>query len=146
MAHHTPRTQDLPLTQFERRIRRYWLFLGWMLVLFVIYLSVTPTPIQLPGEGGDKFAHMLAYCVLMSWFANIYEVPGQRAMFAVGFVAMGIALEFVQRWTGYRTYEVADMVADAVGVAAGWIFAPPRMPVYVHMMEMFYRIRRRTVK
>jgi hypothetical protein len=33
---------------------------------------------------------------------------------------LGIALEFVQRGLGYRSFEIADMVADAVGVAAGY--------------------------
>jgi VanZ family protein len=32
---------------------------------------------------------------------------------------MGIALEFAQRWLGYRSFEVADMVANTVGVALG---------------------------
>ncbi len=43
-------------------------------------------------------------------------------------VALGIALEYAQRATGYRSFEVADMVADALGVAIGWLAAPPRLP------------------
>ena len=110
-----------------------------MWVLFVIYLSVTPAPIQLPIELGDKFSHGLAYLVLMSWFANLYQVPAQRTMSAIGFIVMGIALEFVQRWTGYRSFEMSDMVAGAVGVAAGWLLAPPRLPNYLHMTEKLFR-------
>ena len=54
--------------------------------------------------------------------------------FAIGFIALGIALEFVQRWTGYRSFEVADMAADAAGVAVGWLIAPPRIPNYLQGM------------
>ncbi len=88
-------------------------------------------------EEGDKFGHGLAYATLMSWFANLYEVSARRMQFAIGFIALSIALEFVQRWTGYRSFEVADMVAGAAGVAAGWIFAPPRVPNYLRGTEKF---------
>jgi VanZ family protein len=43
-------------------------------------------------------------------------------------VALGIALEYAQRTTGYRSFDIADMVADAAGVAIGWLLAPPRLP------------------
>ena len=110
------------------------------MVLLVIYLSLTPTPIQIPVEQGDKFSHTLAYCVLMSWFANLYRALSRRTMFALGFVVLAIALEFVQRETGYRTFEIADMAAGTVGVAAGWLLAPPRLPNYLHWLERLCRM------
>lgn len=106
-----------------------------MLVFFVVYLSLTPDPVQLPVAEGDKFGHVFAYAALMSWFSNLYESPVRRVQIGIGFVALGVSLEFVQRWTGYRSFEVADMAADAAGVAAGWIFASPRIPNYLHAME-----------
>ncbi len=122
------------------RLRRLWLSLGWMLVLLVVYLSVTPTPIQLPVEQGDKASHVFAYFVLMSWFANLYSVPAQRAMFALGFIVLAVTLEYVQRATGYRTFEIADMAAGTVGVAAGWLLAPPRLPNYLRWLERLCRM------
>ena len=115
--------------------RQCWLIVGWALVLLVITLSVTPAPIQVPVEEGDKLGHVLAYAVLMFWFANAYGLSAQRMMLAIGFVVMGIALEFVQRWIGFRSFEIADMVAGAAGVAAGWVAAPPRMPNCLSLME-----------
>jgi hypothetical protein len=35
-------------------------------------------------------------------------------------IAMGVALEFAQGELGYRTYEVYDMYANALGVLLGW--------------------------
>jgi VanZ family protein len=110
-----------------------------MLVLVVIYLSLTPIPIQLPVDNGDKFGHAFAYFVLMWWFANLHESTSSRALYAAGFTALAIVLEFVQRWSGYRTFEVADMVAGAAGVAAGWMLAPPRLPNCLHLMERYCR-------
>jgi len=74
-----------------------------------------------PGEQGDKFGHIVAYSTLMIWFATIHRAWRKRLALAVGFVLLGIALEFAQRLTGYRTFDVADMVADAVGVFIGWL-------------------------
>jgi VanZ family protein len=119
--------------------RRYWQAAGWALVLLIVYLSLTPHPVQVPVEQGDKFEHVFAYGALMSWFANLYEQPARRVRYAAGFIALGIGLEFVQRLTGYRSFEVADMAADAVGVAAGWLCAPPRMPNYLRWVEKFFR-------
>ena len=127
----TPRDQVQPTTI---KFRPLWLVLGWLLVLFVIYVSVIPDPVQFPVAQGDKFGHVLAYAVLMSWFANLYRLTGRRMQFAIGFVSLGIALEFVQQQTGYRSLEVADMAADAAGVVVGWLVAPPRIPNYLHEM------------
>ena len=33
---------------------------------------------------------------------------------------MGVAIEFLQGMTGYRTFEVADMIANAIGAALGF--------------------------
>jgi VanZ family protein len=121
------------------KARRLWLALGWTLILLVTYLSLTPAPIELPLEEGDKFSHILAYLVLMSWFANLYETRAQRIGFALGFIVLGVALEFLQRWTGYRSFQVTDMAASAVGVALGWMLAPPRTPHYLRIIEKVCR-------
>jgi VanZ family protein len=110
-----------------------------MLVLFVIYLSLTPAPVTLPIREGDKLSHAFAYFMLMSWFANLYPSLSLRAGFAAGFTALGVILEFVQLWTGYRSFEVTDMTAGALGVAAGWVTAPPRLPNYLALAERLWR-------
>jgi glycopeptide antibiotics resistance protein len=37
----------------------------------------------------------------------------------IGFIAMGVGLEFLQGELGYRTLDFADMVANALGVLFG---------------------------
>jgi VanZ family protein len=98
--------------------RRAGLALGWAWVVAIIYLSVTPSPPQIPVESGDKVGHFLAYGVAAFWFSLFYKRKG-AFLHGLGLIALGIALEFVQRRLGYRSFEVADMAADAIGVAAG---------------------------
>lgn len=121
--------------------RRLWLTLGAALVVSVIWLSLTPAPIQIPVAEGDKLGHLLAYGSLMLWFSNLYENSIARVIIAVSLVAMGIALEFIQGWTGYRTFDIADMIANASGVLAGWTLASPRIPNFLRRIEMlpFFR-------
>jgi VanZ family protein len=123
----------------RHRARSLWLALGWTLVALVVYLSLTPAPITLEVQEGDKFLHTFAYFVLMSWFANLYPGARPRARLAAGFVALGVTLEFVQLWTGYRSFDLTDMASGAVGVAAGWITAPPRFPNYLALAERVWR-------
>lgn len=99
----------------------YWLHIGWIMVLLVIYLSLTASPPQVPKfQFSDKFEHLLAYFMLMGWFGQLYPAFSRQIISALGFVLMGILLEFVQGWSGYRMFEVQDMLANTTGVLLGW--------------------------
>jgi VanZ family protein len=60
----------------------------------------------------------------MFWFAFLYRRTPTRLGYAIGFIAMGVAIEFIQPLTG-RNFELADMAADAIGVLLGWGAAMP---------------------
>jgi hypothetical protein len=117
------------------RFQRLWQAIGLVLIAFVIDMSLTPDPIVLPGSHGDKYGHVLAYGTLMYWFAQLHGRGTARCLWALFFVAMGIGLEFVQGLTDYRSFEVEDMLADAVGVLAAWMVAPPRTPHLIRFVE-----------
>lgn len=115
--------------------RAAWICIGWLLVLLVIYLSLRSGPVFIAESFGDKLQHVFAYCVLMLWFSNYYQSRSLRMGYACGFVVLGVGLEFIQHLTGYRTFEIADMAADAIGVAVGWSLAPPRAPSVLAAIE-----------
>jgi len=102
------------------RRRGLWLTGGWLMVAAIIWLSLTPLPPSVEIEYGDKFGHLFAYGALMFWFCQLYAARGARLACAIGFAAMGVALEFIQGALGYRSFEVADMFANALGVLIGW--------------------------
>jgi len=101
------------------RYRRVWLLLGWGMVAAVVVLSLIPMDADL-GEGRDKLAHFAAYGSLTFWFVIMVRGRARQVGVAVAFTAMGVALEFLQGMTGYRDFEVADMLANAIGAAVGW--------------------------
>ncbi|HYX66324.1 MAG TPA: VanZ family protein [Burkholderiales bacterium] len=105
-------------------MRRACIAVGWALVAFILWASLTPSPpkIDFGIEQADKLGHAGAYAATMFWFAQLYVRGAVRLRYALGLIVLGIALEFIQGHVG-RDFEVADMVADAIGVALGWLAA-----------------------
>lgn len=93
---------------------------GWAYAFGIIVLSLTTSPPD-PGIAyGDKLGHLLAYGGLMFWFCFLYRSSYTRLAYGTGWIALGVALEFAQGATGTRSFELADMAANSLGVLLGW--------------------------
>ena len=101
-------------------MRRVWVAAGWGWAAAIVGLSLTPSPPDIDVAYGDKLGHFAAYGLLMFWFSQLYAARRARIGYAIGFIAMGVGLEFIQGALGYRTYEVYDMYANTIGVMLGW--------------------------
>ena len=118
------------------RYRRLWLATGWLMVLIVLILSLMPKPPQpLHFHGADKFEHILAYFVLMGWFAQLYHDQRTRLWIASGLIAMGVAIEILQPILAPRYFEWWDMLADTAGVLLAWALAGPRLSLLLSGFE-----------
>jgi VanZ family protein len=113
------------------KITDYWRAAGWLGVGLIIALSLTPAPPQIGIDNGDKLGHFAAYGLVTLWFAQLYTGLRQRIWLFIGMVALGVAMEYAQGTTDYRSFDVADMFADAIGVSLGWLAAPPRLPNFL---------------
>jgi VanZ family protein len=111
-----------------RRLRVLWYAIGHLLIGLVVVFSLMPNPPEGPDDPGNWSGHLLAYGTLMAWFAQLHERLAMRLAIALGFVALGVSMEFLQGLTDYRTYDVFDMLANTCGVALGLIASPPRVP------------------
>lgn len=100
--------------------RTLWLVLGWAGIAVVVILSLLPNPPHTGVSGGDKIGHLLAYFGLMFWFGQLYR---RHLPWALGFLALGAVLEVIQGLTGYRETSLADLLANATGIALGWLAA-----------------------
>jgi VanZ family protein len=102
--------------------------LGWLAVGALIYESLTPSPPELPQFAfADKLAHFMAYGSIMLWFGFIYS-PGEKyLLLGSSLILLGVALELLQGASGYRSMEVGDASANALGVAVGWLLARTRL-------------------
>jgi hypothetical protein len=56
----------------------------------------------------------------MWWFYQVFKTTVRWAGFLV---LLGITLEFIQGWSGYRHFEYSDMLANSLGVGGGLVLA-----------------------
>ena len=117
--------------------RRTWLGLGWLMVVMVLALCLTPLK-TLPLDNVqsiDKVYHLIAFMALMWWF--VVALPAARWPGVVLLLALlAIGIEITQRYVPYRAASVADVLADMTGVLLGaglaWLtpagFPPLRGP------------------
>jgi VanZ family protein len=120
----------------------FWHWLGWCWVIIACYLFLAPSPPvpELGFEYQDKLGHVIIYTILMAWFGNLYHTRRARIFYAVFFVIMGIALEFLQDMGQDRLFEYTDMLANTVGVILGYILTLGAMRHMLHRIERHLRI------
>lgn len=103
------------------RFLRTYLILGCAYVTLVIYLTLIPQLPQGPDlPFADKGEHLLAYSLMMAWFGCLAREGKLRLKLALGFTALGAALEVLQGLGGVRQMELADALANAMGAGLGW--------------------------
>ena len=107
---------------------KLWLGLGVALVLGVIVLSVIniPPPVK-EVMLHDMVAHLIAYAGLMGWFAQIFRHDLTRLVLVLGFIVLGVGIEFVQAAVPSRQFEVLDMIANSSGALLAWALAYTRI-------------------
>ncbi len=118
------------------KFKKLWIGVGWGLVLGVIVSSLIPPPsfTQIQGHG-DKVAHILAYFVLMGWFAQIYHSNQQRLLYMLGFLLLGVGLEILQGLSGIRHADWLDILANSAGVFLAWYLTKNRFASLLGFIE-----------
>lgn len=118
------------------RFPNLWLTVGFLMIMLVIAVSLMPHPPHMGQFGGnDKLGHFSAYVTMMFWFGQIYTRNRVRWAMALAFVMLGISLEYLQRLGGYRTFEIADMEANAAGVCCALLLAQTRLSRSLAVVE-----------
>ena len=79
---------------------------------------------RIEGVNGGQ---LVAYGWLMLWFSQVYRSISARAAIAIGFALMGVALEYSQGMTGYRTFAYSDMRDNVLGVGMGFALGWTRL-------------------
>lgn len=117
-----------------RSLRLAWLAATAVLVVIIGILTLAPT-VALPHshDHWDKLAHLAAFLALVLPTALLW--PRAAVWVGVLAVAYGGAIELIQPYTG-RSAELADLLADAVGVGLGLLVGARlrRMPLVRRML------------
>ena len=103
----------------------------WLAVGVVVLLSLSPVE-HLPDQAmrlWDKAQHAFGFAGLT--VLGCWAYPTRRVGVPAGLVVLGVAIEWAQAWTGWRHGDGLDMVANAVGIAAGLVSAEAIRRVWV---------------
>ena len=118
------------------RFSNLWLTIGCLLVILVIGATLMRSIPYVPYfRGVDKLGHFAAYVAITFWFGLICGRSRVRWTIAVGFMVMGMCLECLQRMSGYRTFEYADMGANVAGVLCALLLAQTRLSKGLAVVE-----------
>ena len=85
------------------RYKNFWLVMGFTMITFVVYQTLTSSPLGTGIRISDKVLHITGYFGMMGWFIQIFHDKKQKILLATGFISMGIMLEFIQGWGRYTS-------------------------------------------
>ena len=111
----------------------FWKLLAWGMLLTVVGLTLTPRPPEfgrLPLLSWDKAQHFIAYTALMWTFLHAWE-GSHVQRWAILLLVTGVGLEILQGVIGVRVMEYSDMLANSLGVLAGYgVWRTPRGRIF----------------
>lgn len=101
----------------------FWRLALLLLVCAVTWLALTPHPEQYQDRfiAWDKLNHLLAFAALT--VAGALGFVGARVRVAAGMFAFGVLIEVLQSFTPNRSASGLDLLADVLGIAAGFVVA-----------------------
>jgi VanZ family protein len=104
---------------FHRPQVRRLCFLLWG-VAWVVVAILMLTPINAPAPpGADLFAHVVLFGVMAFGAVTFCHHVGGLLLLALITVAAGSGLELAQGLVPYRSFDLLDMLADAIGAGFG---------------------------
>jgi VanZ family protein len=122
-------TTDMFLATTKQRLAQLlrlcalWQFALLASIAVILFLATTAGPLPVPSAPSDKVNHLIAFLELtllvrLGWpqLKPLYFVP-----LLLGF---GMLIEIVQATLPYRDFSMADVAADAAGIAVGMLIWP----------------------
>jgi len=121
-----PAMHPLLLTCTAPDKRPLWRALLLALLAAITWLAVSPAPPPGMDTGWDKANHLLAFGSLA--FASVWAQwpqPRRWGWLMLALLAYGVGIEVAQSFLPPRQADWHDVVADALGIAAGLLVAWP---------------------
>lgn len=104
------------------KFKNLWVTLGVIQIILSFYFCLRPVPPVAPKiEHLDKLLHFSAYALLGAYQLSFFRLKKFPAVF-IFLMAQGILIEILQFFTGYRSFEWSDMLANGLGVLYSYYF------------------------
>ncbi len=123
--------------------RGFWLLLGWLYVLLLLYGSLIRVPdINTYIDHTDKLIHFLLYFLLAGWFVQLYSRLSQRIVILGSTILLGIIIEFLQGLTAYRSFDMLDALANSIGAISAFLLAGTSLALLLKRFDNWLYQRR----
>lgn len=113
-----------------------WRLAGWAMIAGVVVGSLMPGHAIPRMVASDKLLHAGMYFLLMIWFAGLYR-RSRHAWIALGLMALGLGLDLLQGLTSSRTFDPADVAANAGGILAALVLSYRLLEGWCQRMEQW---------
>jgi VanZ family protein len=100
------------------KFKNLWMGIGLIQILIAFYLCLRPMPETVQTiQHLDKLYHFTAYALLTWYQIQIFGTQKSKTLLFIFiiFMTQGLLIEILQFLTGYRSFELLDMVANASG-------------------------------
>jgi glycopeptide antibiotics resistance protein len=105
---------------FDRQVRATLFGLWCLAWLIIAVLLLAPLGSPMRVAYADLAGHFLAFALLAFGAVGFSHRGVELTLLAALTIAGGVALEFAQGLVSYRTFDILDMAANALGAMAGY--------------------------
>jgi VanZ family protein len=105
---------------FDRRVRSTLFGLWCLAWLIVTVLLLAPLRVPTFMPHSDLIAHFLVFAGLAFGAVGFSHRGVELTLLTAATIAGGVALEFAQGLVPYRTFDILDMGANALGAMVGY--------------------------
>lgn len=119
---------------------KFWLFTVLLNLVLLTYLSLAADLPRLELDQGDKWQHITAYFLTMSWFGLVLRSNYHRYS-ALFLLIYGGFMEVLQALTDYRSFDAWDFVANGSGILLALLLLrwPDYQQLLIHLEQMHRR-------
>lgn len=116
------------------RFGYFWLSGGLCLLGLVLYTTLMPSGSVPVAFYNDKAMHAITFVILMVWFCGVFQLRF-APLIAIALIGFGVSIEWLQDQLVYRSAELADGLADIMGIALGWVLSASGLQHWVEWVE-----------
>lgn len=85
----------------------------------------------------DKLLHAGTYLLLMVWFCGLQR-RSRHTWIALLLLGLGFGLDWLQGSVFRRTFDLADVAANASGILIGWFLCRSVLEGWCHRVERLF--------
>ena len=113
-----------------------WIGIGTVIIVSIWFVSLMPNPPKGPDTTlpMDKIVHFIMYFTVTLWHCQITKPDRHFHLFVI-FLVMGALIEGIQQISGYRSFEMGDILANGIGTLTAFMLCKTKVSNLIMIFE-----------